>query len=147
MSKLVVLNLGKGSLQEGFAGVIAQVYEREAEVNLFSIQFTGSLPAAPNLTLLYRRWQILYNLLYDSLIPDLIWRQEFDSDAEIEIESEDVTNISSVEFSNLCDDLKNRINTWLNNPTFVDLEQKLRTKLNSSEEIEVIAVLHLNLFG
>ncbi|MBV6626258.1 MAG: CHASE2 domain-containing protein [Rivularia sp. (in: Bacteria)] len=138
MSKLVVLNLGKGSLKEGFSGAIAQVYEREAEVNLFCVQFTGSLPAAPELTQIYRRWQILYNLLYDSLIPDLIWRQEFDSDAEIEIESEDVTNISSVEFNNLCDDLKNRINIWLNNPTFVDLEQKLRTKLNSSEEIQVI---------
>ncbi|AFY58584.1 putative transmembrane sensor domain protein [Rivularia sp. PCC 7116] len=144
MSKSVVLNLGKGSLQEGFADAIAQIYECEAEVHLFSVQFTGSLPAAPQLIQLYRRWQILYNLLYDSLIPDLTWRQKFDSDAEIEIESEDVTNISSVEFSNLCDDLKNQINAWLNNPTFVDLEQKLRTKLNSNEEIQVIIQTHLD---
>ncbi len=138
MSKLVVLNLGKGSLQEGFDSAIAQIYERDGDVNLFPIQFTGSLPAAPELTQLYTRWQILYNLLYDSLIPDLTWRQQYESDDEIEIDSEDVTNISSVEFHNLCENLKNKFNTWLNCPTFVNLEQKLRTKLNPSEEIQVI---------
>lgn len=138
MSKLVVLNLGKGSLQEGFNGVIAQVFERFGQENSFPIQFTGSLPAAPELTELYRRWRIIYNLLYDSLIPDLNWRQQFDLDDEIEIDSEDITNISSVEFHNLCQDLKGKINSWLNSFTFLDLEQKLRTKLNSAEEIQVI---------
>ncbi|MEO1377591.1 MAG: CHAT domain-containing protein [Cyanobacteria bacterium J06635_10] len=147
MSKLVVLNLGKGNFQEGFDAamvngepfrVIAQIYEQRLDVNIFSIQFTGSLPTAPQLTQLYRRWQILYNLLYDSLIPDLNWRVEYESDAEIEIESEDVTNISSIEFNNLCEELKNQINIWLDSTTFVNIEQKLRTKLNPTEEIQVI---------
>jgi len=144
MSKLVVLNLGKGSLQEGFDGAIAQIYERKHLANDFPTQFTGSLPAAPKLTELYRRWQILYNLLYDSLIPDLIWRQQYESDNEIEIDSEDVTNISSVEFNNLCNDLKNKINHWLNSSSFVNLEQKLRTKLNPNEEIQVILQTNLD---
>lgn len=130
MSKLVVLNLGKGSLQEGFNGAIAQIYQRDADYDFFPTQFTGSLPAAPELTQLYRRWQILYNLLYDSLIPDLTWRMQYESDDEIEIELEDVTNISSVEFNKLCEDLKHKFNLWLNCPTFVHLEQKLRTKLS-----------------
>jgi len=140
MSKLVVLNLGKGSLNQGFDGVIAQIFERFQQQNTFPIQFTGSLPAAPELTELYRRWQILYNLLYDSLIPDLNWRnqQQHETDTEIEIESEDVTNISSVEFNKLCQDLKKKVNNWLNSASFVNLEQKLRTKLNSTEEIQVI---------
>ncbi|MGD1872303.1 MAG: CHASE2 domain-containing protein [Mastigocoleus sp.] len=138
MSKLLVFNLGKGSLQEGFNHAIAQIYERRQGANFFSIQFTGSLPAAPEINELYRRWQILYNLLYDSLIPDLNWRQQWELDTEIEISSEDVTNISSVEFNNLCDDLKTKINTWLNSASFVNIEQKLRTKLNTTEEIQVI---------
>ena len=75
---------------------------------------------------------------YDSLIPDLNWRQQFELDEEIEIDSEDVTNISSVEFHNLCQDLKDKINNWLNSLTFLNLEQKLRTKLHSTEEIQVI---------
>ncbi|MEM7552544.1 MAG: CHASE2 domain-containing protein [Cyanobacteria bacterium P01_A01_bin.84] len=147
MSKLVILNLGKGNIQEGIDrgmvknqpfGVIAQIYERRENVNLFSIQFTGSLPAAPELTELYRRWQILYNLLYDSLIPNLSWRQELEEDAEIEIESGDVTNISSIEFNKLCEELKNQINIWLNSKTFANIEQKLRTKLHHTEEIQVV---------
>ena len=93
MSKLVVINLGKGSLQEGFNGVIAQVFDSFQQENSFPIQFTGSLPPAPELTELYRRWRIIYNLLYDSLIPDLNWRQQFELDDEIEIDSEDVTII------------------------------------------------------
>ena len=138
MSKLVVINLGKGSLQEGFNGVIAQVFDSFQQENSFPIQFTGSLPPVPELTQLYTRWQIIYNLLYDSLIPDLNWRQQFELDEEIEIDSEDVTNISSVEFHNLCQDLKDKINNWLNSLTFLNLEQKLRTKLHSTEEIQVI---------
>lgn len=138
MSKLVVLNLGKGNLQEGFDNAIAQIYERKEDVNLFLIQFTGSLPPAPEITQLYRRWQILYNLLYDCFIPDLSWRQEWESDAEIEIDSDDITNISSIEFNKLCNDLKNKINIWLNSATFVNIEQKIRTKLNTTEEIQVV---------
>ena len=144
MSKLVVLNLGKGSLQEGFNNAIAQIYQCDTDVNFFPIQFTGSLPAAPELTELYRRWQILYNLLYDSLIPDLTWRQEYELDDEIEIDAEDVTNISSVEFNKLCEDLKDKFNTWLNCPTFVNLEQKLRTKLSSTDEIQLIIQTELD---
>ncbi len=138
MSKLVVLNLGKGNLKDGFDSAIAQIYERNEEVNLFSIQFTGSLPPAPEITEFYRRWQILYNLLYESLIPNLNWRQELDLDAEIEIESEDITNISTIEFHHLCEDLKHRINSWLNSPSFANIEQKLRTKLSTTEEIQVV---------
>ena len=138
MSKLVVLNLGKGNLQEGFDGAIAQIYERGQNVNLFSIQFTGSLPPAPELSQLYRRWQMLYNLLYDSFIPDSTWRTEWESDAEIEIESEDVTNISSIEFNHLCEELKKKINIWLNSASFINIEHKLRTNLNPTEEIQVI---------
>ena len=123
MSKLVVLNLGKGSLQKGFDSVVAQIYHISERVNAFPIQFTGSLPPAPELTELYRRWQILYNLLYDCSIPDLIWRQQDELDDDIEIEPNDVTNISSVEFHKICEDLKNKINYWLNSSGFVNLEQ------------------------
>ncbi|MGB3758353.1 MAG: hypothetical protein WBA07_18565, partial [Rivularia sp. (in: cyanobacteria)] len=59
MSKVVVLNLGKGNLQTGFPFVTAQL-KLSAKV----MQFTGSLPAIPELVELYRRWQLFYELLY-----------------------------------------------------------------------------------
>ncbi len=137
MAKLVVLNLGRGDLQRGFPTVTAQLWE---EGHRIPIQFTGSLPAAPELPELYRRWQLLYQLLYEVLYPSLGWRKriEIDEEEEIEIDQDDVTNISSVEFSSLCNELHDRINTWFQSESFRHIDQKLRTKLHPSEEIRVI---------
>lgn len=64
MSKLVVLNLGKGDLKKGFPTVTVQLWE---DGNRVPMQFTGALPAAQELLEFYRRWQLLYNLLYEAL--------------------------------------------------------------------------------
>ncbi|GAA6617324.1 CHASE2 domain-containing protein [Scytonema sp. NUACC26] len=135
MSKLVVLNLGKGDLKKGFPTVIVQLWE---DLDRVPMQFTGALPAAPELIELYRSWQLLYNLLYESLYHRLGWPRSIDIDKDIEIDEEDVTNVSTVEFSNLCDGLQKRINLWLQSKLFRNIEQKLRTKLASDDEIRVI---------
>ncbi|MEH2184293.1 CHASE2 domain-containing protein [Nostoc sp.] len=135
MTKLVVLNLGKGNLKQGFATVTTQLYNYS---NPIPIQFTGSLPAAPELIELYRRWQLLYLLLHETLSPGQRWHRNMASDAGIEIDAEDITNISSVEFSNLCNKLQDKINIWLKSELFRNIDQKLRTKLNPHEEIRVI---------
>ncbi|MBD2605287.1 CHASE2 domain-containing protein [Scytonema hofmannii FACHB-248] len=136
MSKLVVLNLGRGDLKRGFPSVTVQLWE---EGNPIAMQFTGSLPPASSLWQLYRRWQLLYQLLYEALYPSLGWRRYVEKqDEEIEIDEEDVTNISSVDFINLCDDLSKGINTWLKSETFRNIDQKLRTTLAPNDEIRVI---------
>ncbi|MBW4571727.1 MAG: CHASE2 domain-containing protein [Tolypothrix carrinoi HA7290-LM1] len=136
MSKLVVLNLGRGDLKRGFPSVTVQLWE---EGNPIAMQFTGSLPPASSLWQLYRRWQLLYQLLYEALYPSLGWRRYLDKeDEEIEIDEDDVTNISSVDFINLCDDLSQGINTWLKSEAFRNIDQKLRTTLAPDEEIRVI---------
>lgn len=136
MSKLVVFNLGRGDLKRGFPSVTVQLWE---EGNPIAMQFTGSLPSAPELWQLYRRWQLLYQLLYEALYPSLHWRRHVEKeDDEIEIDEEDVTNISSVDFSNLCDDLSKKINTWLKSESFRNIDQKLRTSLDTHDEIRLI---------
>jgi CHASE2 domain-containing sensor protein len=136
MSKLVVLNLGRGDLKRGFPSVTVQLWE---EGNPIAMQFTGSLPPASSLWQLYRRWQLLYQLLYEALYPSLGWRRYVEKeDEEIEIDEEDVTNISSVDFINLCDDLSKGINTWLKSEAFRNIDQKLRTTLAPDDEIRVI---------
>jgi CHASE2 domain-containing sensor protein len=135
MSKLVILNLGKGNLKQGFSSVTAILSEENNPI----AQFSGSLPTAPELWQLYRRWQLLYQLLYESLDPSLGWRKHIDiEDQDIEIEEDDVTNVSSVDFWKLCDDLHTNINAWLKSEPFRNIEQKLRTKLDPSDEIRVI---------
>lgn len=135
MTKLVVLNLGKGNLKQGFATVTAQLYNYS---NPIPIQFTGGLPAAPELIELYKRWQLLYLLLHEALSPGQRWQRNMASDIGIEIDTEDITNISSVEFDNLCNNLQNKINVWLKSELFRNIDQKLRTKLDPQEEIRVI---------
>ena len=55
MSKVIVLNLGNGSVQTGFPFVTAQL-----KLSGKVMQFTVSLPALPELVEIYRRWQLCY---------------------------------------------------------------------------------------
>jgi CHASE2 domain-containing sensor protein len=138
MSKLVVFNLGKGDLKKGFPTVTVQLWE---DSNPVPTQSTGSLPAAPELTELYRRWQLLYHLLYEAVsLRKKQKKLRAIAQDEIEIDEEDVTNISSIEFSNLCDELHNKMNAWLKSKPFRNIEQKLRTKLAPTDEIRVTIV-------
>jgi CHASE2 domain-containing sensor protein len=129
MSKLIVLNLGKGNLQQGFPTVITQLWQTDAQT---PIQFTGGLPAAPHLEHLYQHWQQLYRALYASLG----WRNH--NISEFEIDEEDVTHISQAEFENLCQELEKSLNTWLNSLPFLNIDRKLRTQLLPTDEIRCI---------
>ncbi|MBD2535505.1 CHASE2 domain-containing protein [Nostoc flagelliforme FACHB-838] len=122
MSKLVVLNLGKGDLYKGFPDVTVQLGLTNDHR---AMEFRGSLPAAPEIPQLYRNWQILYSALY----------HYYGWSVRLEIEETDVTNFSEVEFNDLCEELSFRINLWLNSEEFRKIEQKLRTQLNPNEEI------------
>lgn len=121
---LVVLSLGNGNLHNGFPTVTAQVWEQSDQ----PIKFTGCLPASPEISELYKYWQLLYSALY----------QRLDLNPRIEIDNGDVTNVSSVEFSHLCQRLSKEINIWLNSESFRHIEQQLRTYLHSDEEIRFI---------
>ncbi|MEM8808373.1 MAG: CHASE2 domain-containing protein [Cyanobacteria bacterium P01_G01_bin.38] len=122
MEKRVVLSLGQGSLQTGFSTVTAQLWEPSEP---HPMKFTGALPAAPEIPKLYRAWQMLYRAMHHRLS----WRPR------IEIESADVTNVSEVEFEDLCQALARQINTWLNAPEFRPIDQPLRTHLDTHDEI------------
>ncbi|MDZ8030419.1 MAG: CHASE2 domain-containing protein [Nostoc sp. DedQUE08] len=122
MSKLVVLNLGKGDLHKGFPDVTVQL----GLINdPRAMEFRGSLPPAPEISQLYRNWQILYSALY----------RYYGWWTRLEVEDNDITNFSELEFNDLCQQLSSRINIWLNCEQFRKIDQKLRTQLNPNEEI------------
>ncbi|MEH1858551.1 MAG: CHASE2 domain-containing protein [Nostoc sp.] len=132
MSKLVVLNLGKGDLHKGFADVTVQL----GLINdPRAMEFRGSLPPAPEISQLYRNWQILYSALY----------RHYSWWIRLEIEDNDITNFSELEFNDLCQQLSSRINIWLNSEQFRKIDQKLRTQLNPNEEICFIIATSDNL--
>ena len=134
MNKLVILNLGKGDLNIGFPSVNAQLFEDGKPIGF---QLTGSLPASPELIELYKRWQLLYKLIYESFYPSPCWRENH-SHEEIEIEEDDITHVSFIEFSHLCHELQLELNSWLKSEPFRKIDQKLRTRLAPTEEIRVI---------
>jgi CHASE2 domain-containing sensor protein len=133
MTKLVVLNLGKGDFRQGFSTVTVQLWENSDRI---PIQILACLPPSSEIPELYRRWQLLYCLLNEALLRGR--SVTVDEESEVEIEEEDITNISLMEFDHLCDELKSKINLWLKSPSFIHIEQKLRTKLAPSDEIRFI---------
>lgn len=137
MNKVVVLNLGTGNLQTGFPFVTAQL-----QFSGKIMQFTGSLPALPELIELYRRWQLLYELLYKARsinirsIQPLTLNQ--DDDDDIIIDEADITHVSDADFAHVCQQLQITLDNWLDSPDFRTIERQLRKELHPEDKINFI---------
>ncbi|MGI0483992.1 CHAT domain-containing protein, partial [Pantanalinema rosaneae CENA516] len=149
MSHLVILNLGQGECDRGCPAVTAQLWLQD---DMVPMQVTGSLPAAPELGSLYYRWQQLYEALYAHRgwrqaeltqdRPELklmrVARSQPDSEFEIEQDETYITDVSEAAFKQLCQELQEQLNTWLNNDTFRSIDRHLRTRLSPSDEVRLI---------
>ncbi|NEP60196.1 MAG: CHASE2 domain-containing protein [Symploca sp. SIO2G7] len=138
MADVVLINLGRGNLHEGFPLVTLQIRIEQRSQN---VQFTGSLPPDPKLLNLYHRWQLLYNLLYK--VRSIGLRQApdgspVDDNDGIYIEEADVTNVSETEFTQVCIELQQQIDSWLDSKGFRSLERQLRMRLNPSQDNRII---------
>ncbi|GAA6615523.1 CHASE2 domain-containing protein [Scytonema sp. NUACC26] len=125
MSKLVVINLEKGNLDDGFSPVTAQLWENN---NSRPIKFIGGLPPAPEISELYKRFQLIYQALHQRLV----------SRSGIEIEETGLTNISEVDFSEVQEQLYEAINSWLSCDLFRPIDQQLRERLALDEEFQIV---------
>jgi hypothetical protein len=129
--KSVAINLGTGNLHHGFPSVTAQLWTGTERPE----QFIGSLPAAPALIELYRNWQSIYQNLCAR--KQLLSRSQ-EEDDELEIDVGGITNVSVVDFEEVCQKLQTGINDWLNCEGFFKLERQMRSRLSPDEEIRVI---------
>ncbi|MDZ8069876.1 MAG: CHASE2 domain-containing protein [Nostoc sp. DedQUE08] len=125
MSKLVVFSFLGGDLNQGFPVVTAQVW---CDNQFVPVKLTGSLPPAPELSELYRRWQLLYAAVH----------QRLGRNQRIKVHSQDITNISVNDFNEVCQQLQANINAWLKCESFQNIERQLRTLLSRNNEIRVI---------
>ncbi len=131
MSQLVILNLGSGNLNDGFPGIVAEVWERDNEP---PIKLVAQLPACPILYESYYRWRSLYQSLQS--ITD--WRKQT-SEFRIILESDEAsTNISFSEFQRLTQQIRQQLNIWLDSKGFRQLERRLRARLGSKAYIHMI---------
>ncbi len=123
MSKSVVFTLLGGDLNQGFPVVTVQLWHD----NYFS-KITGSLNAAPELSKLYHRWQLLYEAIH----------QRLNNNQRIRVHQQDITNISINDFNQVCQQLQESINAWLKSESFQKIERQLRTLFNRDDEIRII---------
>jgi CHASE2 domain-containing sensor protein len=123
MSKLVVLSLLGGDLNQGFSVVTAQLWHHDK-----FLKITGSLSAAPELNQLYEKWQLVYEAIH----------QRLGNRQRIKVHRQDITNISVNELDSLCQQLEVSLNAWLRCESFQNIERQLRTLLNRDDEIRFI---------
>ena len=133
MDHLVVLNLGQGNWQDGFATVIAQLWESGRSTPM---QFTGTLPPMPGLNQCYQRWRSLYTALYARLGT----RRSETLHPEFEIEDDEPTHISRSEFNQLSQELQAQLNSWLSASSFRAIDRQLRTRLSPKDTIRLIII-------
>lgn len=157
----VVINLGYGNLSEGFPVVTVGLW---ALNNPRPQQFVGSLPPAPDLVDLYRNWRLIYQSLCDRVSVPEAYRFAYArranrlsnismsnlaknarslqlsqaQDGRLEIDDGDITNVSVLDFNDLCQQLQQCINTWLESPGIVSISRQLRAALSPADEIRVI---------
>ena len=129
MSRLVVINLGSGDLQQGCPSITAQISHPDGSRH--SMQFRGSLPPAPEIERLYQLWQLLYEAFYRM--------RSLRSSPDFEIISNGMfTHFSEVEFRRLCQQVHAQLNAWLTSETFLNIDRQVRSQLNPTEEIRFI---------
>ena len=148
MSNFVFLNLGKGCLQRGFPFVSARLH-LSGRIR----EYSGSLPAAPKILEIYRRWQLLYELLYkarsfkvrspltsglDNNSHNSYLNNNHGNDDDISIDEADITHVSSTDFTKICGELQRSLNDWLDSPDFRPIERQLRRQLEPAAEIYFI---------
>ncbi|MEO0868985.1 MAG: Chase2 sensor protein, partial [Cyanobacteria bacterium J06642_11] len=126
MNSLVVLNLGMGNCHDGLPNITAQLWVEDGTSHM---QYTGSLPSAPDIPKLYQAWQELYQALHQRL--------RLSADA-IEFDDDVPTNVSSDDFQYYGKQLQKHLNKWLNSSGFRTIDQQLRTQLDPKENIRFI---------
>ncbi|MEM6252721.1 MAG: CHASE2 domain-containing protein [Cyanobacteria bacterium P01_D01_bin.156] len=121
LGKLVVLKLGPGNFQQGFAVTLQIGFETERP----TLELTGMLPPAPDLPTLYHQWQAAY--------------RQMQGPNRLEAQTSMVTNVSWVgDCQESAEMLCDRINHWLIQPTFQPIHNKLLEQLNPADVIRLV---------
>ncbi|MEM9005056.1 MAG: CHASE2 domain-containing protein [Cyanobacteria bacterium P01_F01_bin.86] len=144
MQQRALLTLGSGNWQQGFDSATLQLWEADSRT---PIQFSGSLPPAPNLAPIFRQWRSLYVALYGNYGT---WRRaaktpaptlrssDAVSDFPIDIDEDDITHVSVAKFHQLGQALRQQLNRWLESDGFRRIDQQLRIHLSRRDEICII---------
>ncbi len=119
----VILNLGKGTLNDGCDNAIGQLLDRNHDVLR---QVSGSLPPAPELATLHQQWQSGYRAFYQG------------QGLRLGLLQSEGLRYSKQEFQEICHQIPLQLNQWLNSEGFTGIERILRTDLAKNEPIQIV---------
>ena len=121
MGKLVLLKFGAGNFAEGFP-VMLQIGMENMRP---SSEVTGELPPAPDLPLIFNRWQAIYRNLDLSARP-------------LGLPKSNPPIVSLEACSEVAAQLRDRLNQWLQSESFRPIREKWLENLQPAETIRVI---------
>jgi CHASE2 domain-containing sensor protein len=127
MSKVVIFNFGRGTLETGFPQITVNLSQDGLPIEF---QKQGNLPPAPKVEQFYQRWKLLYECCLNYL--------KYSVRLEI-VEDETILQFSEVDFERLGQQLITEFNDWLNSPEFLtNIQLPLSRLLHLDDEIRVI---------
>jgi hypothetical protein len=124
MSKLIVLSIGSGNFEQGFAVILHIGEEGQPPFS----QWRGSLPPAPDLPLLYQRWQSAYRDLGKIFVGQ-----------RISVPAGPMPHDASVhDCEQRADELQIRLQDWLAQPAAQALQLEILDKVALDEPARLI---------
>jgi Trypsin-like peptidase domain/CHAT domain len=133
MGKLAVLEIGEGDFEQGF-----QVTIRIGEDGRhLSCDARGNLPQNLEILDIYRQWQECYNQFHR---PNYYNKShQHDSQrSRLKPETKTPSNMALSDVNAKSDELKKKLNQWLDSPEFGKVREIIRQELERSEQIRVI---------
>lgn len=118
----VIINLGRGSLEDGCNNIVVLLLRDR----YYTGQFSGSLPPAPELAQLHSKWQLGYRAFYQ------------DKAVRIGLLETEGMRYSEADFKQVCRQFPQQLNRWLSSEGFAPIEQALRTDLQKEEQVQII---------
>lgn len=133
--KLVVLTLGTGDFQQGFAAVKAQIW---SDGHSLPTTFTGKLSPQPEMLQLYQQWHQKYEnlrLCYKAQGITSRIRQKQTQVNRVSIQ--DIPQLKH-DLQELAKKLQARVNAWLNSEEFSPVQKKLRAKFIPQDRVRLL---------
>ncbi|HHP7232073.1 MAG TPA: CHASE2 domain-containing protein [Xenococcaceae cyanobacterium] len=119
----IVINLGTGNLDQGCNHVVVQLLNDNYNCQR---QFSGSLPPAPELAQLHRQWQFGYRAFYQ------------ERSLRIGLLQSEGLRYSAADFKAICEQIPQKLNSWLGCDEFAPIERALRTDLSQNELTQIV---------
>jgi hypothetical protein len=142
MSKKVILNLGKGSIADGFNDVGIVIFTNTNQQE--SVCEGSALPPNPQLAQLSQDWKQLYPFSLES--HQTFRKKSTITERDDELEENDFFDLSDIqtiqfsqkEFKKLCKEIELELNKWLDSSCFRKIESHLRTSYQAPDCFQLI---------